>query len=196
MADLTNLFSRKVVVEKNGILVHRCLLEFNLFIGDPELNIKSLLRKLVAAVAAAWEKKKLVKTWTKLLGKLGEFKQRTLGDREMQQTQGMLAVPIPVTQRIYSLEINDSKKICCSEWIGSSTDEFPGWCCNKKALMKSLYKQRQCEQEQKCDFYLLQSTLIGKLLHSNRWFTMGCSKAHSIYLIRGKKRGASGWRGR
>lgn len=37
----------------------------------------------------------------------------------------------------------------------------------KKALMKSLYKQRQCEQEQKCDFYLLPNTLIGKLLHSN-----------------------------
>lgn len=125
MADFTNLFSRKVVVEKNGILVHRCLLEFNLFISDPELNIKSLLRKLVAAVAAAREKR-LVKIRTKLFGKLGEFEQRTLGDREMQQTQGMVALPVPITHRIYSLEINDSKKICCSEWIGSSVDEFPG----------------------------------------------------------------------
>lgn len=28
----------------------------------------------------------------------------------MQQTQGMLAMPIPIPERIYSLEINYSKK--------------------------------------------------------------------------------------
>lgn len=68
---------------KNGILVHHCLLELNPFIGDPELTVKSLLRKLVTAVATAW-KKNWLEHWTELLGKFGEFKQGALIHSQMQ----------------------------------------------------------------------------------------------------------------
>lgn len=194
MADFTNLFSRKVVMEKWNFCAWLPP-RIQSFHQWSRIKYKITIEK-IGGCSSCCLREKLVKTCTELLGKLGEFKQGTLGDREMQQTQGMLAMPIPIPQRIYSLEMNYSKK----GLLPQVALELNGWVCRmvlqQKALMKSLYKQRQCEQEQKCDFYLLLNTLIEKLLQSNRCFTMGCLKAHSIYLIMAKKRGVSGWRRR